>query len=154
MVWDALVDYRRWPDWWPSLQDVEETAEGDPDGIGQRATSRWRGPIGYTVEFEIETIELKYPKCLKGKATGDLSGSGAWRIGPVADLNQPGRVWTRIDFEWQVVATKKWMQILNPIARPVFVHGHDHVVKAGAEGLAEYLGCEMRGFATGESARS
>ena len=36
----------------------------------------------------------------------------------------------------------------------VFVHGHDHVVKAGAEGLAEYLGCEMRGFATGESARS
>jgi hypothetical protein len=53
-----------------------------------------------------------------------------------------------------VVATKKWMQILNPIARPVFVHSHDHVMEEGANGLAEYLECDIRGFATGEDARS
>ncbi|MBK5233925.1 MAG: SRPBCC family protein [Thermoleophilia bacterium] len=152
-VWDALVDFKTWPDWWPGLQSVEETAVGGPDGIGQRANSRWRGPVGYSIEFEIETIEREYPKSLKGKATGEVSGSGTWNISPIVDLEEPDRVWTQVVYEWQVVATKKWMQILNPIARPVFVYSHDHVMKAGAEGLAEYLECEMSGFATGEDAK-
>ena len=50
--------------------------------------------------------------------------------------------------------SKKWMQLLNPVARPVFVYSHDHVMERGAQGLAEYLGCELRGFATGEEART
>ncbi|MGK2954890.1 MAG: SRPBCC family protein [Solirubrobacterales bacterium] len=153
-VWDALIDFQSWPGWWPGLQSVEETASGGPDGIGQRATSRWRGPVGYSIDFEIETIEREYLKSLKGKASGELTGSGTWHISPVADPEQPGRVWTQIVYEWHVVATKKWMQILNPIARPVFVYSHDHVMEQGAEGLAEYLECEMRNFATGEDAKS
>lgn len=152
-VWDALVDFQSWPAWWPGLQSVEETAAGGPDGIGQRAMTCWRGPVGYSIEFEIETVEREYLKSLGGKASGELSGFGTWQISPVADLQDPGRVWTRIVYQWNVVATKKWMQILNPIARPVFVYSHDHVMKAGAEGLAEYLESELRGFATGEEAR-
>ncbi len=152
-VWDALVDFKAWPEWWPGLQSVEETAAGDPDGIGQRASSRWRGPVGYTIEFDIETIERDHLKSLKGKATGEMTGSGTWHISSITDPAEPDRVWTQIVYEWHVVATKKWMQILNPIARPVFVYSHDHVMEAGAEGLAEYLECEMRGFATGEDAK-
>ncbi len=173
-VWDALVDFKTWPDWWPGLQDVEEIAPGDENGIGQRANSHWRGPVGYTIEFEIETIGREYPKSLEGRATGEVAGSGTWHICPVAGLDQPGRrprrlasaperggrrqdpirvEWTQIVYEWQVVVTRRWMQILNPIARPVFVWSHDHVMKGGAEGLAQYLGCEMRDFATGEDAR-
>lgn len=171
-VWNALVDFGTWPDWWPGLQSVEETAPGDANGIGQRATSRWRGPVGYTIEFEIETVEREYLKSLKGKATGEVVGSGTWHISPVTDRDgrtgsrrlssarergdrrqDPTQTWTRIIYEWQVIATKKWMQILNPIARPVFVYSHDHVMEAGAEGLAEYLECEMRDFATGDQAK-
>jgi len=152
-VWDALIDFNSWPEWWPGLQSVVETAEGDADGIGQRASSRWRGPIGYSIEFEIETVKREYLKCLKGRATGELSGSGTWNISPVADLENPDRTWTQIAYEWHVIATKKWMQLLNPVARPVFVYSHDHVMERGANGLAEYLGCDIRGFATGEEAR-
>jgi hypothetical protein len=174
-VWDALVDYRTWPEWWPGLQDVETIAEGDADGIGQRANSHWRGPVGYQIEFEIETIAREHLKSLEGRATGDLTGSGAWHISPVADLEQPDPgsrrlfsarergdrrqdpdlvVWTQIVFGWHVVATKKWMRLINPVARPFFVHGHDHVMKEGAHGLAGHLKCEIRNFATGEDAKS
>ncbi|HTU13962.1 MAG TPA: SRPBCC family protein [Solirubrobacterales bacterium] len=153
-VWDTLVDFKSWPEWWPGLQSVVETAEGDADGIGQRAVSRWRGPIGYSIEYEIETIDRQYLKCLKGRASGELSGSGTWHITPIADLEVPERIWTMIVFEWNVVATKKWMQLLNPVARPVFVYSHDYVMERGANGMAEYLGCEIRGFATGRLAHT
>lgn len=151
-VWDTLVDFHSWPEWWPGLQTVVETAEGDADGIGQRAVSRWRGPVGYSIEYEIETVERQYLKCLKGKASGELSGSGTWHITPIADLEVPERIWTMIVFEWNVTATKKWMQLLNPVARPVFVYSHDYVMERGAQGMAEYLDCEIRGFATGRLA--
>ena len=75
-VWDALIDFKSWPEWWPGLQSVVETAAGDADGIGQRANSRWRGPIGYSIEFEIETVEREYLKCRIRKAHRSLSPSG------------------------------------------------------------------------------
>ncbi len=152
-VWEALVDFNRWPEWWPGLQSVVETAEGDENGIGQRAVSRWRGPVGYSIEFEIETVERRYLDCLRGRASGELSGEGTWHVSEVAEGPGEDRTWTQVVYEWRVVATKKWMQLLNPIARPVFVYSHDHVMGRGAKGLAEYLDCEIRGFATGEEAK-
>ena len=38
------------------------------------------------------------------------------------------------------------MTALVPVARPLFVKGHDHVMEGGAEGLAAHLGCQIRGF--------
>lgn len=144
-VWDALVDFHSWPGWWPGLIAVEETAPGDEDGIGQRAKSLWRGPAGYKVDFEIETVERRHPELLKGDATGGLTGSGTWHLTPLE-----GSVWTQVVYEWRVVATKRWMRVLNPVARPVFVHSHDYVMQRGARGLAGHLGCGIRNFATGE----
>lgn len=151
-VWDSLIDFHSWPDWWPGLESVEELDQGDADGIGQRARSRWRGPVGYPIEFEVETIEKQYLESLKGKATGGLVGAGTWRISPVEEKEGAEGTWTRIVFEWRVVATKRWMRVLNPVARPLFVRSHDHVMAKGAEGLADHLGCEIRGFETGEKA--
>lgn len=148
-VWGALNDFHKWPEWWPALETVEETDPGDSEGIGQRAVSTWRGPLGYSLSFEIEAIQKDYLRTLKGKAEGELTGAGTWHLSPV-DEGQ----WTQIAYEWTVMVTKRWMQFLSPVARPAFVYSHDHVMKEGAEGMAEYLGCEIRGFATGEEARA
>ena len=153
-VWEALVEFHDWPTWWPGLKSVEETAPGDVDGIGQSATSSWRGPLGYTLDFAIETLERVRPEYLVGAATGDLEGSGKWILGEVPAAGVSGPVWTEVRFDWKVIATRGWMRRLAPIARPVFGHSHDHVMKAGAEGIAEYLECEMRGFTTGEDAKA
>ena len=148
-VWDALVDFHSWPGWWPGLVSVEETAPGGEDGIGQRAKSVWRGPVGYKVDFEIETVERRHPEVLLGDATFGLAGSGTWHLSPVE-----GGAWTQFVYEWKVVATRRWMRMLNPVARPVFVRSHDHVMNKGAVGLAAYLGCEIRDFSTGEETKA
>lgn len=140
-VWKALDDVNSWSDWWPGLEEIVETHPGGPDGIGQKATSRWRGPIGYLFRFSIEAVERREPEYLRGLASGDLSGEGSW------ELSEQGG-WTGVQLDWAVHAERKWMEFLAPVARPVFVHGHDHVLKAGANGLAEHLGVELRDFVT------
>ena len=138
-VFDAIVDFRSWADWWPGLEEITETDPGGPDGIGQEAQSRWRGPIGYVFRFSIVAVERREPEFLKGLASGDLSGTGSWSLSEYQG-------WTDVTLDWNVSAKRKWMEFLAPVARPVFVHGHDHVMRAGAEGLAGHLGVEMRDF--------
>ncbi len=139
-VWEALVDFNHWPVWWPALKKVIETIHGEPDGIGQRATATWRGPAGYSLEMSIEAVERVRPEYLKGLATGDVVGEGKWTLGTTDDS------WTSIEFDWNVRANKRWMVALAPVARPLFVSGHDHVMKEGAEGLANHLSCDLRDF--------
>lgn len=150
-VWEALVEFHDWPTWWPGLKSVEETAPGDENGIGQSATSTWRGPVGYTIDFAIETVERVRPEYLKGAASGDLEGSGRWILTEVPAAGPDPPVWTRVEFEWQVVARQRWMKVLDPVARPIFVLSHDHVMKKGAEGLAGHLGCRLRDFTAGDA---
>ncbi len=153
-VWDALVDFQRWPEWWPGLRDVEQLRPGGPDGIGQKATSHWQAPLGYHLEITIEAVERAEPDRLKGIASGDLEGFGSWDLTaadqpagepPAAGDPVPGG-WTTVCFRWAVSPTRRWMIALVPIARPLFVKGHDHVMEGGAEGLAAHLGCEIRDF--------
>ncbi|MCB0828988.1 MAG: hypothetical protein KDB62_09295, partial [Solirubrobacterales bacterium] len=61
-VWDALVDFHRWPEWWPGLHDVEQLRQGAPDGIGQKATSHWHAPLGYRLQITIEAVERAEPE--------------------------------------------------------------------------------------------
>lgn len=139
-VWDTLVDFHTWPAWWPGLDRVIETIHGDADGIGQRAVSSWRGPVGYSLDIEIEAVQRTCPEYLRGIASGDVVGEGTWR------LAVPEEGWTAIEFDWNVRANRRWMEFLAPVARPLFVSSHDHVMKRGAEGLAGHLGGEIRGF--------
>ena len=144
-VWDALVDFKQWPVWWPSLQNAVETIHGDADGIGQKADAVWRGPIGYKLKMTIEAVERVHPDYLRGVATGDVVGEGSWQLGTTADG------WTSIELDWNVRANRGWMEALAPVARPIFVSSHDHVMKKGAEGLAVYLSSSLRGFSASVS---
>ncbi len=79
-VWEALVDFNAWPVWWPGLQSVIETIQGDVAGIGQKATAVWRGPVGYSLRMSIEAVERVQPDFLRGVASGDVVGEGTWRL--------------------------------------------------------------------------
>ena len=138
-VWAALTDFESWPDWWPGLEELVPTRAGDENGLGQAGRSRWRGPIGYQLNFSLEAVEVRPHGFLKGRAEGDLTGHGSWH------LSQAGE-WTDVRLDWVVRATKGWMEFLAPVARPVFVYGHDYVMERGAQGLAGHLGVDMRDF--------
>ena len=139
-VWDDLVEFKEWPVWWPGLEKVIQTIHGDDEGIGQKATATWRGHVGYTLNMAIEAVEKVQPDFLRGVATGDVVGEGTWQLGNTDDA------WTSIEFDWNVRANRKWMEFLAPVARPLFVSSHDHVMKEGAEGLATHLSCDLRSF--------
>ena len=46
-------------------------------------------------------------------------------------------------YEWNVATTKPWMNLVAPIARPIFAHNHDVVMGWGGEGLARLLGSRL-----------
>lgn len=139
-IWEALTDFQQWPVWWPALKKVVETIHGDAAGIGQKATAVWQGPLGYSLRMSIEAVERVHPDYLRGVASGDVVGEGLWRLSATADG------WTAIEFEWNVRATKRWMVAVAPVARPVFIAGHDKVMEEGARGLASHLACDFREF--------
>jgi hypothetical protein len=126
----VLRDAERWPDWWRGVQRVTVLA---PE---QRYLIAWRSRIPYELEFEFDVREIDPPCCMIGEATGELTGTGRWR------LFEDGGI-TAVTYEWDVRTTKTWMNLLAPVARPVFAHNHNVVMRWGGEGLARRLDCNL-----------
>jgi uncharacterized protein YndB with AHSA1/START domain len=135
-VWEAIYDQASWPQWWRGVEEAEEISPGDDGGVGTVARMVWKSLLPYRVEFEVTTTRIEYPHLLEGDAVGELSGVVRWRL-----YAQDGA--TAVLYEWNVATTKAWMNLLAPLARPVFAWNHDWVMAHGGEGLARLLGCRL-----------
>jgi hypothetical protein len=135
-VWDAIYDSEAWPRWWRGVERVVEVTPGDEDGLGQLGRYTWRSKLPYELTFEMRTTRVERPSLLEGEASGQLAGTGRWRL-----YEQDGV--TAVIYEWNVATTKRWMNLLSPVARPVFEWNHDWVMGNGGKGLAKLLGCEL-----------
>ena len=135
-VWEAIYDSERWPEWWRGVERVIEMKPGDEAGVGQLARYTWRSKLPYELEFEMLTTRVERPHLLEGKASGELAGTGRWLF-----FAEPST--TAVIYEWNVRTTKAWMNLLAPIARPVFAWNHDWVMGNGGEGIARLLGCRL-----------
>jgi uncharacterized protein YndB with AHSA1/START domain len=134
-VWNAIFDAERWPEWWPGVERVVKVREGDESGVGTVYENLWRSRIPYAVEFEAETVAVRQPHLIEVAARGKLEGTGRWR------LFQGGGV--AVTYEWNVRTTRRWMNALSPVARPLFAANHDYVMRRGGEGLARLLGARL-----------
>jgi uncharacterized protein YndB with AHSA1/START domain len=135
-VWDAIHDSEAWPSWWRGVERVVVVEPGDADGLGQLGRYTWRSKLPYELEFDMRTTRVERPRLLEGEASGELAGTGRWRL-----FEQDGV--TAVTYEWTVATTKPWMNVLAPIARPVFEWNHDWVMGHGATGIAALLGCRL-----------
>lgn len=136
VVWDAIEDATAWPQWWRGVESVEELDGGDGTHVGSRYRVRWRSFVPYSVEFDFEVERVELPVVMSGRATGALEGAGTWRL-----YEQDGV--TAVTYDWRVRTTKPWMNLVAPLARPVFEWNHDWVMARGGEGLAARLGVEL-----------
>ena len=135
-VWDVLEDALRWPEWWRGVVGVEQRG-GVPAGqVGSRYAIEWRSRIPYPVRFEFEVDTVDRPALMDGRARGELEGSGCWRLFQEGDV-------TAVTYDWEVGTTKRWMNAVAPVARPVFRYNHDVVMRQGGEGLARRLGARL-----------
>jgi len=136
-VFEAIHDTEAWPLWWPGVRRVTSFGGGDGDGVGRRFEIVWRSFLPYDLAFETKVTRVERPRAMEGTATGDLAGTGRWRL--YEDLD--GLV--AVLYEWNVATTKRWMNLLGPLGRPVFRLNHDYVMRAGGRGLAAQLGADL-----------
>jgi hypothetical protein len=112
---------------------VVETRKGDQSGVGSIQRYTWKSKLPYRLSFDMETNRIEPPLLLEGIATGELQGRGLWQ------LSTEGRE-TIVRYDWKVETTKRWMNLLAPLARPLFEWNHNVVMSWGAKGLAQRLG--------------
>ena len=137
-VWNEIYHSTEWPKWWRGVESVVEVHKGDEAGVGSIHRYTWKSKLPYRLSFNMQTIRIEPPTLLEGIATGELQGRGLWQLSTQADE-------TIVRYDWRVETTKQWMNLLSPIARPLFEWNHDVVMGWGAEGLRKRLGTSVTG---------
>jgi uncharacterized protein YndB with AHSA1/START domain len=135
-IWEAIYDSESWPEWWHGVEEATKLEEGDESGVGQYGRYVWKSKLPYRLEFFVRTTKVERPILLEGEASGELAGTGRWRL-----FEEDGA--TAVLYEWNVRTTRPWMNLLSPIAKPIFVVNHDYVMRNGARGLATLLGARL-----------
>ena len=128
-VWETILDAERWPEWWRGVERVDVV--GDDVWV-----STWKSFLPYRLRFRFEITNREPPYVLDGRASGELAGSGTWRLFEHGGL-------TASTWDWRVATTAAWMNALGPAARPAFAANHGWVMRRGGEGIAQRLGCRL-----------
>lgn len=145
-VYRAISQPVGWPQWWKGLQRVEALGlceeQGNGPGCGQVGSREyryhWQSPLGYPLCFDIRVMRLYPPWLIVGKARGDVEGWGCWQLSETAGV-------TRVRYRWRVRTTQPWMNLVAPLARPLFVWSHDVMMHNGALGLSRLLQAPLSG---------
>lgn len=137
-VYCAIAD-PAWVDDWGDAVRVEQRRAGDGIGLGSCFDATVRAPLGYRLSARIETVEAEPCSRLQMRATGSVVGTGTW------DLTSADGV-TDVRFDWEVSTTERWMDVLAPVARPVFERSHGIVMHNAARTAARHLGAELLHF--------
>lgn len=135
-VFDAVSDSLRWPQWWPGADGVEQTADGDRDGIGCMRRYVWKGRLPYRLGFTACATRIEPPRLLEADISGDLEGIGRWTFAEDGGI-------TTVRHEWQVRTTRRWMNAAAPVSRPLFENNHHALMREGARRLALLLGARL-----------
>jgi carbon monoxide dehydrogenase subunit G len=131
-VWAAISDLEQLPAWYPAVHQVQTLAPGDDEGVGARVRYVIKGRLPMRLAFEGTITRVDPPRGLDVRAEGDLQGIGRW------DLDQQGDL-TSARYTWDVRTTKPWMNLVAPVARPLFAWNSKGVMLEAGQGLARFL---------------
>jgi hypothetical protein len=135
-VCDAVSQCLQWPQWWKGVEKVEEFDPGDTAGVGSLRRFTWRGRLPYRLCFDVLVTRIVPLTVLEGRASGEVEGIGRWQFADDGGV-------TVVRYEWLVRTNRWWMNIIAPIARPLFKWNHDQVMRQGAEGMARLLNARL-----------
>jgi hypothetical protein len=144
-VADILGDPLALPRWWPSVYlGVEELELPDARGLGGRVRLHTKGFLPYTLSWDVQVVETRYPHGFTIVATGDFDGRGVWTI------EQDGN-FVNIVYDWRVSAEKPLLKNLSFLMKPVFAANHRWAMEQGEESLTLEL---LRRRAGSDTARA
>jgi hypothetical protein len=128
-VADVLGDPLSLPRWWPSVYlDVWEVRPPDENRIGGRVKLHTKGWLPYTLRWQSEVVESRYPNGFTLVATGDFDGRGEWTFvqdGPYVDMT----------YDWRLRAEKPLLRNLSFLLKPLFEANHRWAMARGEESL-------------------
>jgi carbon monoxide dehydrogenase subunit G len=131
-VWSAIRNLERLPAWYPGVKEVQTLASGDGQGVGTRVRLVIKGRLPMRLAFEATITRVVAPRVLELRAEGELAGTGRWV------LDQQGEI-TTARYIWDVRTTKPWMNLVAPVARPLFTWNSKGVMVEAGQGLARLL---------------
>lgn len=131
-VYAAVESSLLWPEWWRSVKEVKEIADGRADGIGSVRRYAWQGKLPYRVVFDVRATRIEEQVSIEGTATGDLEGIGRW------SFSRQGRT-SIVEHDWQVRSNRWWMNLVAPLARSIFIFNHRQIMEQGGKSLARLL---------------
>jgi uncharacterized protein YndB with AHSA1/START domain len=131
-VWTAITDLEHLPAWYTGVQEARELTPGDALGVGRRVRYVIKGRLPLRLAFEATITRSVPPRDQELRAEGELAGTGRW------SLAQQGEV-TTARYTWEVRTTRPWMNLLAPVARPIFTWNSKGVMLQAGEGLARFL---------------
>jgi hypothetical protein len=141
-VWDIIADVdMTWPQWWPQcsfaapLSRTEAKSHSQEDILKTTtAHLNFKASLGYTLSISIHPTEVIAPREIEFDAGGHLEGVGRVTLIP----EKQGEA-TRMDIEWRVRPTQRWMNLLTPMASPAFTGAHALLMRHGEKGLVGAL---------------
>lgn len=142
-VWEAVCDGDAWPQWWQGAERVVTLDRGDASGLGARRSYTWKSILPFRLSFVSRVTRIEPMRLIEGCVEGDLEGTGSCRF-------ECEQALTVVRYEWRVRTTRRWMNLLGPLAQPAFRWNHDVLMRAGGIGLARRL--QARAGAGGEEA--
>lgn len=142
IVWEVITHPEHWPDWWAGAESVVALEVGDADGLGARQQYTWKGRLPYRLRFTSCVTRVERHRLLEARVVGQVEGVGRWHF-----AFQDGV--TSLRYEWLVRTTPLWMNLLAPLARPVFRWNHDALMRAGGIGLAHRLNAPLHRHESG-----
>jgi hypothetical protein len=128
-VADVLGDPVALSRWWPSVYlAVNEIAPPDARALGRRVGLVTKGWLPYTIRWEFEVVDSRYPHGFTIAASGDFDGRGVWTF------EQDGPA-VNIEYDWQLKVEKPLLRSLSFLLRPVFAANHRWAMARGEESL-------------------
>ena len=125
-VFHVLNNIGDYPRWWPEIRAVRLLDEA-------HAEVDIRAALPYWLRIQLEKeIADEAGGILRTRISGDLDGWSSWSITAVGGA-------CLLRFDEEVVTTKRVMNALAPIARPLFRLNHTLMMRHGEQGLRRFL---------------
>jgi hypothetical protein len=135
-VWAAISDLEHLPAWYAGLREVQQLAPGDAQGVGTQVRYVIKGRLPLRLAVEATVTRVAAPRELELRADGELAGTGRW------SLDQQDGI-TTARYTWDVRTTRPWMNLVAPLARPLFTWNSKGVMLQAGKGLARFLGVPL-----------
>lgn len=119
-LWAAICRTQDFAGWWAWLKEL------DVDGLVEGASARCvvRGPIPYTLAFEVHVHELIPERLIGTTVSGDLEGPARLEVAA-----HPKGSTARL--AWELDLRDPMLRLASRVARPIMQWGHDWVITTG-----------------------